>query len=158
LEANILDPEDQAVADNVETYGFHSVGVFAEGDDPAFRYSVGFWESLESLPLDLMHNMIWEIFRQLKTGKRLQDGERWSDLIEGFDCVSRPVHPTQMNEYFGVGLWYRRYRTRRRDGLCAFQLFWPGKLQGLYPWEEGCNSAVRDHQPALYLPQAVGIA
>jgi hypothetical protein len=75
-----LEPEDQRVVDKVEEFGFFSQGVLAEGAQPAFRYSVGFWESLNSpeviifgLPLDLMHSMLWEMFRQIKSGKTLSD-------------------------------------------------------------------------------------
>ena len=40
----------------------------------------------------------------------------------------------------------------------AYQLFWPGAEQGLFPWEKGCVQFVRDCQPSLYLPRVVGIA
>jgi hypothetical protein len=161
-----LDPEDRRIVDKVEEFGFFSQGVLAEGDQPEFRYSVGFWESLKSpeviifgLPLDLMHNMLWEMFRQIKAGKTLSDGARWSDLIAGHDCISRPVHPSQFAEHIGFALWYRRLRTGNAEGLSAYQLFWPGKRQGLYPWQDGCDQTVRECQPALYLPRdVVGLA
>lgn len=161
-----LDPDDQRLVDQIEEFGFFSQGVFAEGDQPAFRYSVGFWETLKcpeiivfGLPLDLMHSVVWEMFRQITAGKALADGALWSDLIEGHDCVSRPVHPSQIREHFGFALWYRNFRTGSVEGLDAYQLFWPGKLQGLYPWQDGCDQTVRDCQPALYLPRdVVGLA
>jgi hypothetical protein len=59
------------------------------------------------------------------------------------------VHPSQLKEYFGNAIWYRRYRTGHSD-LAAFQMFWPGKIQGLYPWQPGCDSIVVERQPLLY--------
>lgn len=161
----MLDAADQNILDDVKVHGFHSMGVHADAEGPEFRYSVGFWETLGSpevitfgLDLKLMHNMLWGMFRQLKAGARLVDGARWSELIEGFDCISRPVHHSQMREYFGYALWYRHYRKHDAQDLQAYQLFWPGTEQGLYPWDPGCVDEVRDYQPALYLPREIGLA
>lgn len=161
----MLDAADQELVDNVQEHGFHSMGVHADTEVPGFRYSIGFWETLGSpeviifgLDLKLMHNMLWEMFRQIKSGARLADGARWSELIEGFDCISRPVHPSQMREHFGYALWYRRYRKQNVQDLQAYQLFWPGRQQGLYPWDPDCVQEVRDHQPTLYLPREIGLA
>jgi hypothetical protein len=33
------------------------------------------------------------------------------------------------------------------------QIVWPGKLDGLFPWEEGCNELVIERQLPLYLPR-----
>jgi hypothetical protein len=158
------DPSDLRLLDDVAEHGFHALHIFAEGDEPAFSYSIGFWETLNApeviifgLRRELMHSMLWEMFRQVRAGKVLADGDKWSDLIEGFDCVSRPVHPDWISEYFGYGLWHHRYREGRGD-LKAFQIFWPGARQGLFPWDAGCDQFVRDQQPSLYLPRIVGIA
>ena len=159
-----LDAADQRVVDAIEEHGFFSQGVLADANGPVFRYSIGFWESLRApeviifgLDLQLMHNMLWTAFRQIKAGTTLVGGYKMSGLIEGFDCVARPVHPTQVKAHFGVGLWYRRYRGAD-DNLQAFQLFWPGKVEGLYPWEAGCPAEVRALQPQLYLPLEAGLA
>lgn len=156
----MLDPKEQKLVENVRDYGFHSMNVHADDEGPGFRYSIGFWESVAAPELiifgldpKLMHNMLWEIFRQIKAGAKPLDGARWPNLIEGFDCVSRPVHSSQMPEYFGFAIWYKRYRGHDANDLQAFQLFWPGAVQGLYPWEQGCSPDVIDHQPALYLPR-----
>lgn len=160
-----IDKYDQKMVDAIEKHGFFGQGVLADKESPAFRYSVGFWESVKApeviifgLDLNLMHDMLWEMFRKLRGGRRLEDGARWSDLIDGYDCVSRPVHPSQMREYFGYALWYRRYRNQPKEVLSAYQLFWPGVNQRLYPWERDCDQLVRDRQPRLYLPRETGLA
>ncbi|HWE47129.1 MAG TPA: DUF4262 domain-containing protein [Caulobacteraceae bacterium] len=161
----VLDPADEKVVADVAEHGFHSLGVEGEGVHPQFRYSVGFWESLNSpevliygLDLKLAHSMLWEMFRQIKAGKMLRDRERWSGLLEGYDCISRPIDPSQFPDHVGFALWYRRFRLGDASNLRAFQLFWPSVNDGHYPWEQGCPPRVRNLQPLLYLPLAVGIA
>ncbi|HEY8947368.1 MAG TPA: DUF4262 domain-containing protein [Rhizomicrobium sp.] len=159
-----LNAADQKIIDNVREYGWHGTYVPSDDIGPEFCFSTGFSETLHApeviifgLNSSVMHNMLWEIFRQIKAGKALQDAAVWSGLIEGFDCVSRPVHPSHTGEYFGTAIWYLRYRGIS-ERLDAFQVFWPGKLDGLYPWDTGCSEVVREHQPALYLPKATGLA
>ncbi len=161
----MLDAIDQKVVDDVAAHGFHSMGVGAGDGEPQFRYSVGFWESLGSpevlifgLDFKLMHSMLWEIFRQIKAGSALEDGKRYVGLLEGYDCIARPVHQSQHGEYFGFALWYRRYRNVDPSALEAYQLFWPGVEQRLFPWERGCVDEVRSAQPLLYLPRETGLA
>lgn len=159
-----LEPSDQELLNDIEEHGFQALHIFAEREEPAFTFSIGFTESLRSpeviifgLNRELMHNMLWEVFRQLKAGKAMADGVCWSHLIDGFDCISRPVHPSWTRKYLGTAIWHQRYRTGN-DEVTAFQLFWPGAQQGLFPWEAGCDSFVIGQQPALYLPDLVGIA
>jgi len=157
-----LDPYFKKLLENVEEFGWQCTSVAPRVDDdddsPAFSYSIGFWECLDSpevivfgLPSKLMHSMLSEVHRQIEAGRSLEDGARWSDLISGFDCISRPVHPTQIGNYLLSSIWYKKQKTGSGD-VAAYQLFWPGKLDGLYPWEEGCDQIVRDAQPMLFLP------
>lgn len=161
----MLDASDKKLIANVKKYGFHSQHVFEDADGPAFQYSIGFSDTLKSpeiivfgLERKLMHSMLWEMFRQIKAGSFLNEGARWSGLLGGHDCISRRVHPSQLREYFGIGLWYERHRRRDPGLLLAYQLFWPGTQQGLFPWDAGCAEEVREYQPALYLPREVGLA
>ncbi|MBY0423360.1 MAG: DUF4262 domain-containing protein [Parvularculaceae bacterium] len=119
---------------------------------------MGWFESIGSsdaivfgLPKELHHAMLWELFRQIQSGLRLVDGSRVSGLIEGYDCIARPVHHSHVLDYFGFALWYSRLK-RGKKMLDAFQIYWPGRNQGLFPWEPDCDSEVRDFQPLLYVP------
>jgi hypothetical protein len=49
-------------------------------------------------------------------------------------------------------LWYYRYRGKL-DQFKAFQIFWPGKLDGLFPWDDGVDASVMAVQPLLYFPK-----
>ena len=149
----------QDLVDDVKKHGWYAVFVATGEDEPSFGYSVGFWESLDApdviifgLPPKLTHSMLWELFRQLKLGQKLEDGGRWPDLIAGYDCVSRLVHPSQTPKYLLSAIWYRKHRLGSAD-IEAYQIFWPGKGAGLFPWEPECSDYVRESQPALYLPR-----
>jgi Domain of unknown function (DUF4262) len=163
----MLDDYEQKIIDNVAEHGWHCVAVGAGDDDPSFAYSVGLWETLKTpelitfgLPLKLMHSMLWSAFRQIKSGQTsVADGVRWSNLIDGHDCISRPVHRSQIQrEFFNSAMWYRRHRAGERCKINAYQLFWPGKSNGLFPWERGCADIVSESQPQLYLPRKTGLA
>ena len=164
---NRPDADDLHVIDMIAEHGWNCIAVSADDDGPGFAYTMGFWETLGApefvvcgLPNELMHGMLWTTFRQIRDGNTgSYDNRRWSDLISDFDCISRAVHPSQIGcDYFSYSMWYRRYRAGPDAGLTAYQLFWPGKLTGLFPWEKGCSEEVRGLQPQLYLPRESGIA
>jgi hypothetical protein len=154
----VLEPYFQKMVDGIAEHGWYAISVMADEKGPGFTYSIGFWETLSvpdviifGLPSKLMHNMLWEVFLQVQVGRKLEDGARWANLIEGFDCISRPVHKTQIPDFMLSSMWYKEYPTGS-DEIEAFQMFWPGKNDGLFPWESDCPQIVQDHQPGLYLP------
>jgi hypothetical protein len=159
-----LNEYERSLIRNVAEHGWHCTSVGSGDGAPGFTYSVGLWESLCTPELiifglgpKLMHQMLWEMFRQLKAGATLNDGERWSGVIDGFDCISRPVHHSQISsDTLNSAIWYREYRTGQKH-VDAYQLFWPS-LQGHYPWERNCDPRLRECQPPLYLPAGNGHA
>lgn len=163
-----LDEDEALVLHNIERFGWHGEWVAAERGQPQFVYSVGFPETLGvpefivfGLEHRVMHEMLWGVFRQIRAGAQPATGVRWPGLIPGvaFDCVSRPVHWSQLpNGHFGRAGW--RHVMRGGD-IVAFegvQLFWPSRKEGLLPWENGCPDVVRDLQPRLDLSEIVGQA
>lgn len=155
-----LQDHERNILDNIEEHGWFGTHVFdPELTTPNFSYTVGFAETFAAaefiafgLPSKLTHSMLWEMFHQIQSGKAPSDNMRWSNLIEGHDCISRAVHPTNMDrDYFSSAIWYSKQEGEPAP-LSAFQPVWPGKLDGLFPWDESCSGVVRDGQPALYLP------
>lgn len=144
--------------ENVEKYGWFGNSVFdPDGKEPMFTYSTGFTKTLGApefivfgLNKDLMHNMLWEVFHQIKAGAIPQDGMRWSNLLEGFDCISKKaVHPGLHKEYTCSANWFWRHQGHT-DPLEVYQLVWPGAKQGLFPWEKGCDDFVISQQTQLW--------
>jgi len=146
---------------NIEKFGWQSTSVFdPDGKDPSFTYSIGFTSSVGApefivfgLDTELMHSMLWEVFRQLKEGKPAVDGSHWVEVLEGVDCVARAVQTDNISpENLNSAIWYWKH-TGHEGVPPAMQLVWPGKLDGLFPWDEGCDEYVRNLQPPLYLPK-----
>lgn len=147
---------------NVEKHGWQASYVFdPEQVNPDFTYSVGFPQSLNvpdfivfGLSKDLMHNMLWEIFHQVKAGKTVEDGTEWPDLLGGdYICVSRRVHPENNGaNYFNSARWWAKHSGRDMDSLEFYQMFWPGVHDKCLPWEDGCHDDVIAAQPLLYEP------
>ena len=83
--------------DDVDTHGWHSQHVFdPELARPNFSYSVGFTQTLGApefivfgLHRDVMHDMLGEVFRQLKAGRKVEGDQRWHGLTEDFDCIGK---------------------------------------------------------------------
>ncbi len=157
-----LSESEQRLIDNVEQHGCSINFIFdAKGIEPDFAYSVGFRKTAHQpeviifgLKREVMLSMINETLRQCQEdGLRLSEGVVISDLIEGFDCIARRVHPSQIDEgYFNSSMWFHK-REFGSELSEVFQLVWPGAINGLYPWDEGCSNDVMEQQPALYEPK-----
>jgi hypothetical protein len=153
-----LDKHEQQVIENVSQFGCQVQFVFdPEGNDPDFSYSIGFPSSVGQpevivygLKLEVMHSMVNEMRRQCADGLLLSDWLRVNGLLEGFDCILRRVtDPEAIKKHFGWAIWYHRsQRGLEMDEV--FQIVWPGALQGLFPWEEGCDEYVGSQQPPLW--------
>ena len=144
----------------IDKYGWFSQGVFdPDGESPDFRYSIGMSKTLGSpefivigVSLELMHNMLWEVFRQVSSGKLVEDGAHLSDLLEGFDCVCKQVHPSHFDSEYFFGLiayWNRDFEPETRD---IYQIVWPGALSGDFPRDDACDPDIIEQQPHLWLP------
>jgi hypothetical protein len=152
---------EQEILDAVAEHGWFCTAVHdPDGREPDWAYSVGFTETLRQpevivfgLPHKLAHGLLWDVFRTLKAGKVAEDGQVWSQLVADHDCVLRRVHPSQViREHLNSAMWFWGDPARRGAPLSAFQLVWPDRA-GRFPWDPGCVQAVRDRQPALYLPR-----
>ena len=149
---------EQNIIRTVQEHGWFCTCVL-EDEDPGFAYTVGFTETLDApefivfgLEPELMHAMLWSVFRQLKGGRQVRDGDRWADLVEGHNCIVRAVHPSNIvRDYFNSAIWYHG-DPEVKGPLQAVQIVWPGAVDGLIPWQSGCARIVRDSQPPLYLP------
>ncbi|MEP3889830.1 MAG: DUF4262 domain-containing protein [Hellea sp.] len=155
-----LDEFEKNLISHVEEHGFSANYVFdPDGKEPDFTYSIGFRKTLNcsdfivfGLPKELMHNMLWEVFRQVKAGKVPDDGIEWDDLLLGQKCVSKRLHPSNhTSEFLSSSLWYNRYLGHEAKDFEAFQLVWPGSNDRKFPWEEGAHISVIEAQPPLWL-------
>jgi hypothetical protein len=152
-----LDDSDRQLLADIVQHGWH--GITVNDDEPApFEYAVGFEQTLEhpaviifGLRSELMHSVLWGIFNDIKSGRRFEEEALYEDVLGGCAVAVRSVHESWHPRYLGYAMWHHRY-AGRAGSLRAVQIVWPGKLDGLFPWERGCNEEVVRRQPRLDLP------
>lgn len=139
---------------NVRDHGCHITSV---SDEPPFTYSAGFIETASQpeviifgLPSKLCASMINNLLRMCREGLELTDGGEIEGLLQAHRVIARAIDPDNIvRDHFNSAIWYEQRRTGRTLDR-AMQLVWPGALDGLFPWDDGCSKEVRDLQPALY--------
>jgi len=161
-----IDPDEERLRRNIREFGWHGEWVAGADGEPPFVYSVGFLETLEApelivfgLRLEVMHQMLTAVFRRMLAGARPGAETRWPDALPGLDAVSRPVHSTQLPRgHFGRAALRHVRRGLDLESFRGAQLFWPSRIEGLYPWQDGCPEEVIALQPRLDLPNVEGRA
>ena len=58
------------------------------------------------------------------------EGERRSDILDGYECVFRTVAASRRDGLFTYGLWYNS------PGMRILQIVWPDDA-GRFPWDDG---------------------
>ncbi len=158
-ETRNLHAAEQKVLHDIDHVGWHVVKVFASAGEsgPEWAFSIGLFHSflhpeviIFGLPLNTCADLINEIGRQIKNGRRFDGQCAISGILtEPYTCVFRPVPMRIYAEYVGFAQWF--YEA---DPFPVMQCFWPDKA-GRFPWEAGCERATREAQPLLF---ASGIA
>ena len=158
MSAEHLNDYEAKIIDNVAESGCFINYVFdPDGIAPEFGYSVGFTTTVRQpevivfgLPSDLVCFMINETLDQCRGGLRLENWGEINGLLEGHRCILRSVRPEAIErEFFNSAMWYHQ----REFGLPlgkAFQIVWPGTLNRLFPWDDGCSPDVIEAQRSLY--------
>jgi len=151
-----LSASDTKFLQDIQTHGWHVTRVFASKGEagPEWAFSTGLFQSFShpevvvfGLTLDVCMSIVNGIGLQVKAGKRFESVGEYGDILnEPYKCAFRLVQPTHYREYLGRALWF--YED---DPFPTTQCFWPDK-DGKFPWDESCNSVVRDGQPLLFVP------
>jgi hypothetical protein len=144
-----MDETEQRVLANIEKYGCHIWHIAAEGDLPAFSYSVGIQKTcgapevvIVGLKSSVTRTTINEYCRIVRSGKRFSHGEQSDQFFEGMAATFLKVERVHYREYFGWNRW-----LYRGDGFDVMQLIWPS-ANGLWPWQPEAEDFQRD-QPVL---------
>jgi hypothetical protein len=144
-----MDETEQRVLANIEKHGCHIWHIMAEGDLPAFSYSVGIQKNcaapevvIVGLKSSVAQTTINEYCRIVRSGKRFSHGEQSDEFFSGFPATLLKVDQTHFREYFGWNRWL--YRGNNFD---VMQLIWPS-ADGLWPWQPAAEDFQRE-QPVL---------
>ena len=146
-----MDDAEQKVHDDIATYGWHTVNVFEDDVGPGFQYSIGFHRTFGHPEVlifgqrsDVMHGMLTRIATGLRAGRRYDDGAPAGDILDGYECLFRPIPATAVPEYFGWALWY--YDD---EPFPTLQCIWPDR-RGIYPWDSEASEELRRREPILH--------
>jgi len=146
-------PHFKKLVRDVDEFGWHVVLVREDDEGPGFAYTVGVYKNLKQpeiimigLKLDVLHPVLNGIVEDMKKGKRFKTGKRYSDVIEGFDCVFRTVHGSHYDDYLGQAIRFYGGST-----FPVVQCIWPDK-KARFPWDKDATPHLGRQQPLLDSP------
>ena len=139
---------------DIEKFGWHIVLVREDDEGPGFGYTVGVHKTLGQpeiimigLPrLEAMGAILNGVATDMKGGRRFEVDKPSGGVIEGFDCVFRPVHVSHYDGYLGQAM-----RFYKGTGFPVLQCVWPDK-KGRYPWDKDAAQGLAGQQPVLDAP------
>ncbi|MBS0190311.1 MAG: DUF4262 domain-containing protein [Phycisphaerales bacterium] len=150
----MLDQSEQKIVDDVRAVGWHCLCIEADDSGPSFAYTIGLQITFRhpeviifGLPPQTAHGVLSSIVDLLKKGRAFTTACTAADVLEEYTVAFDVARPEQIDEYFGAGLWYRRY-LRLQSLLHAVQCFWPDK-SGKFPWQRECAKSVKSLQANL---------
>jgi uncharacterized protein DUF4262 len=152
-----LRPVDAGYLAKIDEHGWAVMKVAPRVGDAGdcFAYSTGLFRKfgqpeilIFGLELDLMHQMINIVGKQMRSGVHFEANHGYSDILDRYDCQFRVVHKTQFRDYLGFSIWFY-------EGLDfpALQCFWPDR-EGYFPWQDGYSPGLRKLQPFLFLSKS----
>ncbi len=141
---------------DVNTFGWHVMIVLSDGRVPAWAYSIGLYRTfghpeivLFGMPDEMMHRVINDVGREVRSGRPVAVDVDRTDLFENARCIFRTVHRKWYPDVLARAVWFYG-----GDGFPAVQLFWPDERQH-YPWEREFNRRFWRAQPLLFRAGAI---
>ncbi len=150
------DGGDRKVLADIAKYGVHVTSIPPEGGTPGWAFSIGLFRTQASpeiivfgLEQSVGHSVVNDLARRARS-QRLEADQVHSDLLEGFDCVLKPVQQIWYRPFVGYAGWYYRHQP-----FPVLQCIWPDR-ESRYPWDPLFFEPWLEAQPLLYLddPQA----
>jgi hypothetical protein len=144
---------DRQLLDHVKKIGWYHVHVQAEGQDPAFAFSLGFYANYdhpEIIVIGLKPATAQQLLNIAAISiagakSRYETYKPYDDIAEGMRIAFVPVADKYFGEYFGYGRWFYQSKGGK---FPALQMVWPDK-KGLLPWEAGYDAGFKAVQPLL---------
>jgi hypothetical protein len=148
-----LDTHERGFVKNVRDHGWAGTHVFEDDEGAGFSYSTGFWRKFQtpelvlfSLPREIAHQILWNLYKDMEDGKRFENGTPISEVLDGYDVVLKPVLQEHFSEYLGWNRWFYG-----GDNFQAQQVFFPNK-DGQFPWDAAASPEFTATQPDLTKP------
>ena len=145
-----ISKKDAKLLGTLEQWGWFVTKVGASDSEPAFAYSLGLYENFKhpeiiifGLELEMMHRLVNDAGRRIRQGLGYKEGQRYDDLLKGYQCEFRKVNPNRHDGLLNYAIWYYK-----GSPFPVLQLVWPDQT-GLFPWEDGFNERFRKKQLRL---------
>jgi hypothetical protein len=148
--ASGLDEHETLVCDSIRKHGWFHTHVAADEEGPEFAYTTGFWLTAHaaevlvfSLPSEPAHDVLWDLFRELRDGRHLPLAAPVQNVISNYPVYFFEVGRSFYAEYLGWSHWFYG-----GDGFPCVQMVWPDR-EGRFPWEPGFEPVLEGRQPDL---------
>jgi hypothetical protein len=144
-------PATDPLAAGVARRGWSVVSVPGEGPRPAYAFTVGLWHSFAHAEAsvfgrdeDEMVDWLNTVGRAVKRGRVLLPDRLGDDVLGEVEIFPRPALASWHRHLFGAALAFYRGQP-----VPMLQLVWPD-LDGVLPWERGCDEECLTAQPRLW--------
>jgi hypothetical protein len=145
-----LDEHEQNFVAKIREHGWMRTTVFADEDGPGFCYTTGFWLAtgfpeiiVFSLKTETAHSILWDLFKDLQSGKRPAMGKPVPDIFGNIKAALVPCAKKYYRNYLGWNRWFYA-----GDEFECLQLVWPDTV-GIFPWQPNFDERFRSDQPDL---------
>jgi len=145
-----LDEHEQSFVAMIRKHGWVQTSLSAEGGHANFAYTTGFWATtgfpeiiVFSLDPKIVHDIFWDLFRDVQAGRLPPVSTRTSSVFEKSDAILLPCSKGRYSEYLGWNRWFYG-----GDGFDCLQLVWPD-ASGRFPWQPDVEEKFRNAQPDL---------
>ncbi|MCC9601264.1 DUF4262 domain-containing protein [Stieleria sp. JC731] len=145
------DDDDRVLLRNIESHGWHLVGISEDESGPAYVFTVGLFHTFGHPEIcilglndtDLMGQIVNTVAELINDGHQFDDWRSSDEVLDEYVCVFRKVGDEHYREYFGYGRWFYE-----GDDFPMLQCVWPDR-NGYFPWEDGFESQLLQSQPVL---------
>jgi hypothetical protein len=132
------EPSDKKLIADVESHGWHVVGVPDDDAGPGFAFTVGLYlHTLQpeilimGIPIEPSGRVLNAIGDYLMAGGEIELERRYSDFVDGREVIFRRIAARHYRNYLGCAIWF--YKPQAPD-FPAVQCIWPD-LAGRFPNE-----------------------
>jgi hypothetical protein len=143
--------DDEKLVADVKQYGWHVVKVLDKDGTPGWAFSVGLYKNFDhpeiivfGLNDEVAHFLINAIGDEVRAGKRFAAEGLYSDLIDTYSCIFKPVNSVWYHDFLGYANWF--YSGQNYPAL---QCIWPDKSRR-FPWDPEFNPNWVWAQPLLF--------
>ncbi len=149
---SLTHPVSQKVFNDVITYGWHLMGVFASVEEkkPGFTYSIGLWHNhshpeliVFGLPYEVAGVILNDLGDRIAKGEKLEINQNYWEVVRDYPVQFGETSNEIAKEYLVYADWFYS-----RKPFPSLQLIWTDK-QSRFPWEPEFDEKYSIAQPLL---------